>query len=99
MIESLPTRTSGAELPKALKRPLKQGMETLLVARAVDDGHGNPLEEPDWPIDIHSRFLACPDCGQGFRPLEPREFHSTAHSAGVRSVMALGHEQVLNISH
>ena len=48
------------------------GNGTLLVARAVDDGHGNPLEEPDWPIDIHSRFCM-PRGGKAFT-LEPREF-------------------------
>ena len=63
-----------SRIAQSVEAAFEAGNGTLLVARAVDDGHGNPLEEPDWPIDIHSRFLACPECGQGFRPLEPREF-------------------------
>ena len=60
-----------SRIAQSVEAAFEAGNGTLLVARAVDDGHGNPLEEPDWPIDIHSRFLACPECGQGFRPLEP----------------------------
>ena len=63
-----------SRIAQSVEAAFEAGNGTLFVARAVDDGHGNPLEEPDWPIDIHSRFLACPKCGQGFRPLEPREF-------------------------
>ncbi|MDA9718752.1 excinuclease ABC subunit A, partial [Planctomycetaceae bacterium] len=63
-----------SRIAQSVEAAFEVGNGTLLVARAVDDGHGNPLDEPDWPIDIHSRFLACPECGQGFRPLEPREF-------------------------
>ena len=63
-----------SRIAQSVEAAFEAGNGTLLVARAVDDGHGNPLDEPDWPIDIHSRFLACPECGQGFRPLEPREF-------------------------
>ncbi len=63
-----------SRIAQSVEAAFEAGNGTLFVARAVDDGHGNPLEEPDWPIDIHSRFLACPECGQGFRPLEPREF-------------------------
>ena len=88
-----------SRIAQSVEAAFEAGNGTLLVARAVDDGHGNPLEEPDWPIDIHSRFLACPECGQGFGRLNQESFHSTARSAGVRSVMALEREQVLNISH
>ena len=63
-----------SRIAQSVEAAFEAGNGTLFVARAVDDGHGNPLEEPDWPIDIHSRFLACPECGRGFRPLEPREF-------------------------
>ena len=63
-----------SRIAQSVEAAFEAGNGTLLVARAIDDGHGNPLDEPDWPIDIHSRFLACPECGQGFRPLEPREF-------------------------
>ncbi len=63
-----------SRIAQSVEAAFEAGAGTMLVARAVDDGHGNPLDEPDWPVEVHSRFLACPDCGQGFRPLEPREF-------------------------
>ena len=63
-----------SRIAQSVEAAFEAGGGTMLVARAVDDGHGNPLDEPDWPVEVHSRFLACPDCGQGFRPLEPREF-------------------------
>jgi excinuclease ABC subunit A len=46
----------------------------MLVARALDGHDGKPLDEPDWPVEVLSRRLACPDCGRGFKPLEPRQF-------------------------
>jgi excinuclease ABC subunit A len=45
------------------------GGGTMLVARAVAG-----RDEPDWPVEVHSRKLACPSCGRGFKPLEPRQF-------------------------
>lgn len=63
-----------SRIAQSVEAAFEAGGGTMLVARAVDDGHGNPLEEADWPVEVHSRFLACPECGQGFRPLEPREF-------------------------
>ncbi|MFM8436006.1 MAG: excinuclease ABC subunit A, partial [Planctomycetia bacterium] len=46
----------------------------MLVARAAEGHDGKPLDEPDWPVEVHSRRLACPECGRGFKPLEPRQF-------------------------
>ncbi|MBM4020725.1 MAG: excinuclease ABC subunit A [Planctomycetes bacterium] len=58
-----------SRLAQGIEAAFDAGGGTMLVARAVDGA-----EEPDWPIEVHSRRLACPDCGRGFKPLEPRQF-------------------------
>jgi excinuclease ABC subunit A len=58
-----------SRLAQSIEAAFDAGSGTMLVARAVD---GAP--EPDWPIEVQSRKLACPDCGRGFKPLEPRQF-------------------------
>jgi len=58
-----------SRLAQSIEAAFDAGGGTMLVARAVDGA-----EEPDWPVEVHSRRLACPDCGRGFKPLEPRQF-------------------------
>ncbi len=63
-----------SRLAQSVEAAFAAGGGTMLVARAADDPAGNPLDEPDWPVEVHSRLLACPGCGRGFKPLEPRQF-------------------------
>ena len=63
-----------SRLAQSVEAAFDAGGGTMLVARAVDGHDGAPLPEPDWPVEVHSRRLACPGCGRGFKPLEPRQF-------------------------
>ena len=65
---------SRSRLAQSVEAAFAAGGGTMLVARQVEGHGGAPLEEPDWPIEVHSRLLACPGCGRGFKPLEPRQF-------------------------
>jgi excinuclease ABC subunit A len=58
-----------SRLAQSIEAAFDAGSGTMLVARAVDGA-----EEPEWPVEVQSRRLACPDCGRGFKPLEPRQF-------------------------
>jgi excinuclease ABC subunit A len=58
-----------SRLAQSIEAAFDAGSGTMLVARAVDGA-----EEPEWPVDVHSRRLACSGCGRGFKPLEPRQF-------------------------
>jgi len=58
-----------SRLAQGVEAALAAGGGTMLVARAVSGA-----DEPDWPVEVHSRRLACPACGRGFKPLEPRQF-------------------------
>ena len=61
--------TSRSRLAQSIEAAFDAGSGTMLVARAVEGA-----EEPEWPIEVHSRRLACSGCGRGFKPLEPRQF-------------------------
>jgi excinuclease ABC subunit A len=63
-----------SRLAQSVEAAFDAGGGTMLVARAADGPDGKPLPEPDWPVEVHSRRLACPSCGRGFKPLEPRQF-------------------------
>ncbi len=63
------TAESRSRLASSVEAAFDAGGGTMIVAEAVAD-----REEPDWPVTVHSRRLACPSCGRGFRPLEPRQF-------------------------
>ena len=63
-----------SRLAQSVEAAFEAGGGTMLVARAIDGHDGRPLAEPDWPVEVHSRRLACPSCGRGFKPLEPRQF-------------------------
>jgi excinuclease ABC subunit A len=65
---------SRSRLAESVEAAFAAGGGTMLVARAVDGPDGRPLPEPDWPVEVLSRRLACPECGRGFKPLEPRQF-------------------------
>ena len=70
VIDRVSVAASGrSRLAQSVEAALAAGGGTMLVARAVDG-----VEEPDWPVEVASRLLACPECGRGFRPLEPRQF-------------------------
>ncbi len=58
-----------SRLAQSVEAAFAAGNGTLLVVRAVEG-----VDEPDWPVEVHSRRLACPTCGRGFKPLEPRQF-------------------------
>ncbi|MFM8890318.1 MAG: excinuclease ABC subunit A, partial [Planctomycetia bacterium] len=58
-----------SRLAQSVEAAFDAGAGTMLVARAVEGA-----EEPDWPVEVHSRRLAGPTCGRGFKPLEPRQF-------------------------
>ena len=61
--------TERSRLAQSVEAAFAAGGGTMLVARAVDGA-----DEPDWPVEVMSRSLACPSCGRGFKPLEPRQF-------------------------
>ncbi len=63
-----------SRLAQSIEAAFVAGGGTMLVARQADGHGGEALEEPDWPVEVHSRLLACPGCGRGFKPLEPRQF-------------------------
>jgi excinuclease ABC subunit A len=65
---------SRSRIAQGIETAFDAGGGTMLVVRAEDGPDGRPLPEPDWPVEVHSRRLACPACGQGFKPLEPRQF-------------------------
>jgi excinuclease ABC subunit A len=65
---------SRSRLAQSVEAAFAAGGGTMLVARCVDGHDGKPLDEPDWPVEVLSRRLACPECGRGFKPLEPRQF-------------------------
>jgi excinuclease ABC subunit A len=58
-----------SRLAQSVEAAFDAGGGTMLVARAVDG-----VDEADWPVEVHSRKLACASCGRGFKPLEPRQF-------------------------
>jgi excinuclease ABC subunit A len=58
-----------SRLAQSVEAAFAAGGGTMLVARAVEGA-----DEPDWPVEVLSRSLACPSCGRGFKPLEPRQF-------------------------
>ncbi|MFM8634610.1 MAG: excinuclease ABC subunit UvrA, partial [Planctomycetia bacterium] len=58
-----------SRLAQSVEAAFDAGGGTMLVARANDGA-----DEPEWPVEVHSRKLACPSCGRGFKPLEPRQF-------------------------
>ena len=66
--------TERSRLAQSVEAAFDAGAGTMLVARAVEGPDGKALAEPDWPVEVHSRRLACPSCGRGFKPLEPRQF-------------------------
>jgi excinuclease ABC subunit A len=70
------TATPGerSRLAQSVEAAFDAGGGTMLVAKAIDGPDGKPLAEPDWPTEVHSRRLACTQCGRGFKPLEPRQF-------------------------
>ena len=61
--------TERSRLAQSVETAFDAGAGTMLVARAVEG-----VDEPDWPVEVHSRRLACASCGRGFKPLEPRQF-------------------------
>ena len=63
-----------SRLAQSVEAAFDSGGGTMLVARCIDGHDGKPLDEPDWPVEVLSRRLACPSCGRGFKPLEPRQF-------------------------
>jgi excinuclease ABC subunit A len=63
-----------SRLAQSVEAAFDAGGGTMLVARCIDGHDGKPLDEPDWPVEVLSRRLACPDCGRGFKSLEPRQF-------------------------
>ena len=63
-----------SRLAQSVEAAFDAGGGTMLVARCIDGHDGQPLDEPDWPVEVLSRRLACPACGRGFKPLEPRQF-------------------------
>ena len=63
-----------SRLAQSVEAAFVAGSGTMLVAHSVNDPDGKPVDEPQWPIEIYSRLLACPQCGRGFKPLEPRQF-------------------------
>jgi len=63
------TPTERSRLAQSVEAAFDAGAGTMLVARAVEG-----VEEADWPVEVHSRKLACASCGRGFKPLEPRQF-------------------------
>jgi excinuclease ABC subunit A len=63
-----------SRIAQSVEAAFEAGGGTMLVARAVDGPDGKPAPEPDWPLEVHSRRLACRECGRGFKPLEPRQF-------------------------
>ena len=63
------TAEERSRLAQSIEAAFDAGGGTMLVARAIEGA-----EEPDWPVEVHSRRLACPGCGRGFKPLEPRQF-------------------------
>jgi excinuclease ABC subunit A len=63
------TPADRSRLAQSVEAAFDSGGGTMLVARAVEGA-----EEPDWPVEVLSRRLACPGCGRGFKPLEPRQF-------------------------
>ena len=70
VIDRIAVAASGrSRLAQSVEAALDAGGGTMLVARAAEG-----VEEPDWPVEVASRLLACPQCGRGFRPLEPRQF-------------------------
>jgi excinuclease ABC subunit A len=58
-----------SRLAQSVETAFDAGAGTMLVARAVEG-----VDEADWPVEVHSRRLACASCGRGFKPLEPRQF-------------------------
>ncbi len=58
-----------SRLAQSIEAAFDAGGGTMLLARAVEG-----VEEPEWPVEVHSRMLACGSCGRGFKPLEPRQF-------------------------
>jgi excinuclease ABC subunit A len=65
---------SRSRLAQSVEAAFAAGGGTMLVARCADGHDGKALDEPDWPVEVLSRRLACPECGRGFKPLEPRQF-------------------------
>ncbi|NBW95619.1 MAG: excinuclease ABC subunit UvrA [Planctomycetia bacterium] len=63
-----------SRLANSVEAAFDAGGGTMLLASCADGHDGKPLEEPDWPVEVMSRRLACPECGRGFKPLEPRQF-------------------------
>ena len=63
-----------SRLAQSVEAAFDAGAGTMLVARVADGPDGKPLPEPDWPVEVMSRRLACRSCGRGFKPLEPRQF-------------------------
>ena len=66
--------TDRSRLAQSVEAAFEAGNGTMLVARAIESVGKTAVEEPDWPVEVHSRKLACPACGRGFKPLEPRQF-------------------------
>jgi excinuclease ABC subunit A len=69
VIDRVTVDAARSRLAQSVEAALAAGGGTMLVARALEG-----REEPDWPVEVASRLLACPQCGRGFRPLEPRQF-------------------------
>ena len=61
----------------AARGRIAESVETALLA-----GHGvlhvaepaAEVDEPNWPVRIHSQHLACDRCGRSFEPLTPHSF-------------------------
>jgi excinuclease ABC subunit A len=68
------TPAERSRLAQSVEQAFEAGGGTMLVAKAATGPDGRPLDEADWPTEVHSRRLACTACGRGFRPLEPRQF-------------------------
>ena len=74
-----------SRLAQSVEAAFDAGGGTMLVARAIEG-----RDEPDWPVEVHSRKLACPSCGRGFKPLEPRQFSFNSPLGWCESCDGLG---------
>ena len=78
-------KSSRSRIAESVENALALGRGVMHAARVVSS-----LPEPRWPFKIHSRHLACDNCGESFEPLTPHNFSFNSHLGWCESCEGLG---------
>ena len=77
--------SSRSRIAESVEAALAVGRGVMHVGQQQDD-----VEEPLWPVAIHSQHLACESCGRSFERLTPHSFSFNSHLGWCEACEGLG---------